>query len=126
MINLTKFREDLTKTTLEEALINNQLSIKDAFELALHNNDEPAKPRKRDYKYKRVSKYVYIINKHFTIRRRVHGKSMIFGAYYTVEDAEKIVEYLNEYGWEQKRVDEYCELAGVERYKSIYQRVVYS
>ena len=127
MSDIVNFQKDLKNgASLEEALINNNVSLKDAFDYAMKEHKRYSIEKSRKERYKRLCRHIYQYDKVFYIRRTVKGKVMIFGSYYTVSDAKKIRDCLDEYGWEQKRVDEYCKMCGVTRHKSKYQKVRYS
>ena len=131
-MSITQFQKDLKNgASLEEALTDNKVTLKQAFDYAMQEHLAQAKTKKRKRKpYYRVDKYIYKYSRIYYIRRqfRTAGeyKNYLFGAYYTVEDAMKIRDCLDKYGWEQKRVDEYCKMCGVIRHKSRYQKVRYS
>lgn len=127
MTDIVAFQKDLKNgMELEEALNKHNVSLSDAFDYALqkHFNENKKKQKKRAYN--RAGKYIYKHNQVYYIRRQFNYKNMLFGSYESIEDAKKIMCYLEKYGWEQKRVDEYCKMAGVNRHKSKYQTVVYS
>lgn len=132
MSDIVNFQKDLKNgASLEEALTNNNLSLKDAFDYAMkeHLKHKTTEKKRRKY-YARVDKHIYKYSRIYYIRRQFPNgngyDNLIFGSYYSVEDAVKIRDCLDKYGWEQKRVDEYCEMTGVTRHKSKYQKVEYS
>lgn len=106
------FQTDLKNgLSLEEALLKHNISFKEAVESV---------PRvytfgKRKKKVKQAEKYIQQRGRNFYLRKTVNGKTKMFGTYYSLEDAIKVREHCEEFGWKQRSIDKYCKLLGVTR-----------
>ena len=70
------------------------------------------------------TRYISIIHGHHCIRKKINGKTRIFGTYNTLEDAIIIRDALEEDGWHQTHVDQLCEELGVKRRKGYHNEKV--
>lgn len=132
-IRILEFQQDLKKgLTLDEACRKHKISLDYAFK---HMPKKITRSKKRNItkklgrppKIKRKNhniSYLPVDEKNITerygkffLRKRVQGKERVFGTYKTVEDAVKIRDYCDEHGWHRIRIDEYCNILGVERCK---------
>lgn len=137
---LQKFQQDLRNgMTLEKACSKHKISLDYAFKHMPKTITKPRKitkklgrPRKitkklgRPRKFERTNNIPYqpvneknITNRYgkYFLRKRINNKERVYGTYNTLEDAIKIRDYCNEHGWYVTRIDEYCEILGIERCK---------
>lgn len=104
-------KEDMKNLTLEEALVKNNLSLKEAFEKCL-----PA-PNKGSIKNEEYNDDRYIQSKrnYYYVRKCIKGKLIHFGKYKTKSDAIKVRDYFIREGWNPLSVAKVCRELGVER-----------
>ena len=112
-MNITLFKEDLHNgLTLDEALQKHKVSLDQAFKI-LRRKDI----RKVQKNANRSCPETYILKRNdvYTIRKSIKGKTKIFGAYNSLEDALLVRDTLIKEGWKQRSVDDICKRLGVER-----------
>lgn len=124
------FQEDLRAGYgLEEALFKYNLNLKDAFDRLLPAQEKKPPKRKSGYtKRKCIPSMlnIYLIGRKYYIKKTINGKTLLFGAYSTLEDAQKVRDHCIKHGWIQKNIDAYCKLLGVTRSKHHNSVVEYS
>lgn len=120
-MGIEKFQKDLKDgMTLEDALIKHNLTFREAVELCprpMACQKITRKPKTRRNVYQKVDTYISLRNDSYMVRRQQNGKSCWGGAYNSLEDAQKVRDYLNENGWNIVKVNEACKKFGIERRK---------
>ena len=94
-------REELKRKTLNETLVEHNLSLKEAFELCMKNNLQ----RKT---------YIQKLNSGYRIRKNVNRRLEYFGVYTSFDDAIKVRDRLIETGWDINQLNDICMELGVE------------
>lgn len=108
------FQKDLQDgMTLAEALEKHNLTLRQAFN-TLHFS-QPPKPitYPRDYN-RTVDYYIFKRKRTYSIRKQINDKQCTFGSYSTLEDAQKVRDYLIAHHWKTP-VDEACRILKVKR-----------
>lgn len=120
-MGIEKFQSDLRNgMALEDALIKHNLSFKEAVELCprpMVCQRLKRKPYSKRNLYKKVDTYISLKKDSYMVRRQRNGKSCWGGAYYSLEDAQKVRDYLEEHGWNIINVNKACKKFGIERRK---------
>ena len=116
---MEKFQQDLQNgMTLETALKKYNLTFKEAVEFTHKPRTRPPKKKKRKKEravYKKIDKNISQKNGSFHLRKQINGKSYWGGSYGSLEDAQKVRDFLNENGWNFIRINEACKKYGIER-----------
>lgn len=117
-MGIEEFQKDLKNGMgLEEALKKYNLSLKDAFDFVHKPITQPAQKkqyRKRNV-YKSVDTNISIRANSYHLRKAINGKMRWGGSYDTIEDAQKVRDFLNEHGWNPIKVNEACKKYGIKR-----------
>lgn len=102
---LTQFQKDLKTMTLNEALTQHNLTLKEAF-TTLHHQLLYAKQQPK--KSNPQNKYIQNRENKYYIRKWVNGETKQFGTYHNLKDARLIRDKCVTDGWIQKNIDDYC------------------
>lgn len=132
LYTLKKFQSDLKNgMTLSDACCKHDVTLDYAvgnmgkMERMVKDKAKPVKSapkirvskRKKKVRVLNPSRYIFQRNDTFAVRKRVNGKTKIFGTYSSLEDACAVRDELECIGWKQRQVDNVCERLGVERRK---------
>ena len=115
-MNIRLFQQDLNNgMTITEALQKHKITLDKAFHICKNTNNNP----KRRYQRVQATGEKYIsMNQHgYLLRKTIDGDTKYMGRYDTLEDARKVRDYCEVYGWHTRRLDYICECVGVERVK---------
>ena len=116
---IEKFQQDLRDgMPLEDALQKHHLTLKEAIDYVhkpITHSPHRKKPQTKRDVYKKVSRNISQKNNAYHVRKHINSKSFWGGSYDTLEDARKIRDYLDEYGWNPIKVNEACKQLGIER-----------
>ena len=110
-MGIREFQEDLREgMSLEQALKTHNLTFQQALERCPKpTNFDKRKPTKKHKKtIRRAGKYIQQRGKRFYLRKNVKGKMLGFGSYETLNDAEKVRDFLMDNGWNEIKVREAC------------------
>ena len=118
---LTEFQKDLQNMTLNEALIKHNLTLETAFKQLHRSLLYTRKPKKKP----KPNKYIQSRDNKYYLRKQYNGKVRQYGTYHTLEDAKKIRDHCIQYGWKQKKIDEYCTLLNITRCDGPKTRTLY-
>ena len=110
---LVEFRNDLRNGYgLHEALCKHNLSLKEAMD----GMDKPlTRTHRKKRQYELMGKFIYRMGPYYVIQKSMRNTTVNFGTYNTLSDAKRVRDYLVENGWYKSKLDEICELLGVER-----------
>lgn len=112
------FQNDLRKgMTLEDALIKHNLTLKEALDVVHKPITQPKrmKPYTKRNIYKNVGMHIRLRKDSCHLRKSINGKMHWGGAYDTLEDAEKVRDYLEKHGWNKIKVNQACKELGIKR-----------
>lgn len=113
---LIEFQQDLRNgLTVEEACTKYNIPFNYVFKNMerINKRQGPNDPQ---------LKYITKRSGHFSVRKTVKGKQIVFGTYSTLEEAIKIREYCEKHGWIKSNIDEYCKILGIERCSNLFGR----
>lgn len=102
---------------LEDALIKHNLTLLEAFDMV----HKPITKKAQKKKYQKKNIYISVdenISKRgdgYHLRKRIHGKTIWGGSYSSLEDAQKVKEFLNAHGWNIVKVNQACKELGIKR-----------
>ena len=109
---IEKFQQDLRNgMTLEAALIKHNLSFKEAVEFCprpMSQQNIKRKPRQKRNVYQKVDKHISLKKDAYHVRKHGNGKSYWGGSYDTLEEAQKVRDFLEKNGWNAIKVNEAC------------------
>ncbi|MBQ2654041.1 MAG: hypothetical protein IJF83_10835 [Methanobrevibacter sp.] len=119
-MGIKAFQQDLKDgMKLETTLKKHGFSLKDAVEMCLKtyvHRKPTQKPSTRKNVYKKVdTNIVYVRSKASHVRKNQDGKYHWGGAYDTLEEAQKMRDFLNKEGWNPVKLIEGCKKFGITR-----------
>ena len=115
---IEKFQQDLRDgMTLENALIKHNLTLKEAMEFCPKPIGQRyiKKKKKRKQVYTNVDRHISQKKDAFHVRKQKSYKTYWGGSYDSLEDAQKVRDFLEEHGWSPIKVNEACKKLGIKR-----------
>lgn len=109
-VDIETFRKDLKVMTLEETLIKHNVSFQEAVQVMPRKFSK----KKVKKKLKNSGRYIQERDGKYYLRKWVTDKTLHFGTYSSLEDAQKMRELCQERGWIQEKVLDYCNELGIE------------
>lgn len=97
---MNRLSEELTEKTIDEVCSENNISLKELFDKCIKSNPVPRPRKKKKQKYHSTGEmYIHCMNEVYYVRKWINGKTEIFGAYPTLQEAILLRDYLVENGW---------------------------
>ena len=126
-MNLHLIREDLLNgMSIEDVCTKHKTNLKDLF-TTFHGYQRKQTNRINRRNTKRPNRYIFIRNDTYAVRKKINGKTRIFGTYNSLEDAKMVRDTLEDEGWKQRSVDDICRRLNIQRRKGyINSKVRYS
>ena len=116
---MKKFQQDLQNgMTLETALKKYNLTFKEAVEFThkpITRRRKGQRTSKKRHYYTKIDTNISQKKDAYHVRKQVNGKSKWGGSYNSLEDAQKVRDYLDENGWSIIKINEACKKYGIER-----------
>ena len=123
MINVKKlqrFQWDLQDgMTISDACRKHEISFKYACDNMPKIQKSKIRPKKTSNTF--ASQYIqhrngkYHLRKYIPDCKRDKSSTVMFGTYYSLEDAIRMREHCKKHGWKKRSVDRYCEELGIKR-----------